>query len=77
MTLIAGVMALAASAQNPKLHIYLCIGQSNMEGNAQIEQMDRTDVPERFRMMAAVDFSNPQRTKGEWYTAVPPLVRQG
>lgn len=77
MTLVAGVTALAAFAQNPKFHIYLCIGQSNMEGSAQIEPVDRTNVPERFRMMAAVDYTNPQRTKGEWYTAVPPLVRQG
>lgn len=58
-------------------HIYLCFGQSNMEGNAQPETVDKQNVPERFKMMAAVDFSNPSRKKGEWYTAVPPLCRQG
>lgn len=58
-------------------HIYLCFGQSNMEGAATPEAQDLTGVPERFRMMAAVSFNNPQRTQGEWYTAVPPLCRQG
>jgi len=58
-------------------YIYLCFGQSNMEGNAKPETQDLTDVPDRFKMMAAVDFSDPVRKKGEWYTAVPPLCRQG
>lgn len=79
-TLALSITALAStltmSAGDPNFHIYLCLGQSNMEGNAQIEPIDRENVPERFKMMAAVDFSNPQRTKGEWYVAVPPLVRE-
>jgi len=62
---------------DPNFHVYLCFGQSNMEGNAQPEDQDKVNVPERFKMMAAVDFSSPKRTKGEWYTAVPPLCRQG
>lgn len=62
---------------DPNFQIYLCFGQSNMEGNAQPEAIDKTDVPERFKMMAAVDFNNPKRTQGEWYTAVPPLCRPG
>ncbi len=57
-------------------YIYLCIGQSNMEGNAPVEPQDRQNVPERFKMMATVNFSNPQRQQAEWYTAVPPLVRE-
>lgn len=64
------------AAPDPDFYIYLCLGQSNMEGNAQIEPIDRADVPERFRMMAAVNFNNPQRVQGQWYTAVPPLVRE-
>lgn len=68
--------AITADAQDPNFHIYLCIGQSNMEGNARVEQMDRKDVPARFKVMSAVDFNNPKRTKGEWYVAVPPLVRE-
>lgn len=62
---------------DPNFHIYLCFGQSNMEGNAQPESQDYVGVPDRFQMMAAVNFSNPQRTMGEWYTATPPLCRQG
>lgn len=61
---------------DPNFYIYLCFGQSNMEGNATPEEKDLTNVPERFKMMAAVDFSEQNRTKGEWYTAVPPLCRQ-
>ena len=67
----------AVSAPDANFHIYLCIGQSNMEGNAAIEPSDRINVPERFKMMAAVDYNNPSRKLGEWYVATPPLVREG
>ena len=70
------MLGLKAQEPDPNFHIYLCFGQSNMEGNAQIEPIDRNDVPERFQMMAAVDFDNPSRNMYEWYTAVPPLTRQ-
>lgn len=63
-----------AQQGNPNFHIYLCFGQSNMEGNAAVEAIDKQNVPERFKMMAAVDFGT-TRTKGQWYTAVPPLCR--
>lgn len=66
-----------AKQGDPNFHIYLCFGQSNMEGATQPEAIDKQNVPERFKMMAAVNFSNPQRKQGEWYTAVPPLCRQG
>ena len=38
--LIAILCAANAFAQDPNFHIYLCFGQSNMEGNANIEQQD-------------------------------------
>lgn len=60
---------------DPNFHIYLCFGQSNMEGNAKIEGKDRVGVDSRFLMMAAVDMSSSGRTKGNWYTAYPPLCR--
>ena len=63
-------------AQDPNFHIYLCFGQSNMEGNAKIEAQDQENVSDRFKMMAAVDYPQTGRIKGEWYTAVPPLCRQ-
>lgn len=62
---------------DPNFQIYLCFGQSNMEGNARPEAQDYENVPERFQVMAAVDMTNPARKRGEWYTAIPPLCRQG
>lgn len=62
---------------NPNFHVYICIGQSNMEGNAAIETVDKQNIDARFKMMAAVDFQSPVRKRGKWYKAVPPLCRQG
>lgn len=70
-------LSLTIYAQNPNFHIYLCFGQSNMEGNARIEPQDTVGVDARFKMMAAVDFPQQNRTMGKWYTAVPPLCRPG
>ena len=63
-----------AIAQNTKFHIYLCFGQSNMEGNAKFEPQDTT-VSSRFQVLEALDCDNLNRKKGQWYTAVPPLSR--
>ena len=63
-------------AQDPDFHIYLCFGQSNMEGAARPEAQDSARVSERFQVMAAVDYPTAGRVKGEWYTAVPPLCRE-
>src|SRR5215213_7473350 len=60
---------------DPNFHVYLAFGQSNMEGFPGVEEQDKTGVDPRFRMLAAVDFANLGRTKGEWYEAVPPLCR--
>ena len=61
-------------AQNKKFYVYLCIGQSNMEGHAKFEPQD-TIVNKRFQVLEAVDCDNLNRKKGQWYTAVPPLSR--
>ncbi|MCR5139247.1 MAG: endo-1,4-beta-xylanase [Bacteroidaceae bacterium] len=61
---------------DPNFYVYLCFGQSNMEGNATPEAVDQT-VDARFQTLACVNFSSPARTMGEWYTATPPIVRQG
>ena len=63
------------TAQDPNFHIYLSLGQSNMEGNARIEAQDTVDVNDRFKVLAAVDCPELGREKGKWYTAVPPLCR--
>jgi Carbohydrate esterase, sialic acid-specific acetylesterase len=65
---------LSGHSQDPNFHIYLCFGQSNMEGEAEIEERDLT-VDSRFLVMQSMDCSDMGKTKGEWYTAVPPLVR--
>ena len=59
---------------DPNFYIYICFGQSNMEGNAQPESIDKTGVDKRFQLLATCNFTNPSRTKGKWYTATPPLV---
>ena len=60
---------------NPNFHIYLAFGQSNMEGPGEIEEQD-LKCPERFKMMAAVNFPTLNRTKGNWYIATPPICRE-
>ena len=66
----------ARGTVDENFYIYLCFGQSNMEGNAQPESIDQT-VDERFQTLACVNFQSPVRTMGEWYPATPPIVRQG
>ncbi len=63
-----------AFSKDKNFYIFLCIGQSNMEGNARIESQDTT-VDKRFLVLAAVDCPELGRIKGNWYTAVPPLCR--
>jgi hypothetical protein len=72
--LLAGVVSLRA-APDPNFHIYLCFGQSNMEGGGRIEERDRTVDP---RFQALADFDQPDRGRkmGEWHDAVPPLTRR-
>ena len=82
-------MSPAAFADNPQqerdiaqpdsnFHIYLCFGQSNMEGAAAIEDIDKIGVDERFQVMSVCDVDQGiNRTPGEWYTAIPPLCRAG
>ena len=77
LALSAFLCAAQVFAQDPDFHIYLCFGQSNMEGNARIEDQDRENVSDRFKMMAVVDNPEMGRVKGQWYTAVPPLCRPG
>ncbi len=76
LRLTAAVLLLGGSvyAQDPDFHVYLCFGQSNMEGNARYEAQD-TVVNPRFRVMAAVDNKESGCRKGEWYPARAPLCR--
>lgn len=77
ITLLAAMLQDVKAEVDPNFYIYLCFGQSNMEGNATPESIDKDYVDPRFQMLACVDFNNPKRTMGEWYTAYPPIVREG
>ncbi|MDR0305483.1 MAG: sialate O-acetylesterase [Chitinispirillales bacterium] len=76
--------ALADEKEN--FHIYLCFGQSNMEGQNwngttpvyydAIPAIYKEGVDLRFQMMAAVNMLANRRVMGEWFLAVPPLVRE-
>jgi lysophospholipase L1-like esterase len=74
---LAGLMfsSGAAFAQDTNFFVFLCFGQSNMEGFPGIQEQDRGPVDQRFQMLAAVDFPKQGRKKGNWYPAVPPLCR--
>lgn len=63
-------------AQDPNFYVYLCLGQSNMEGNARYESQD-TIVNPRFQVLSAVDNDEVGRVKGKWYPARAPLCRKG
>lgn len=58
-----------------EVHLYISFGQSNMEGSARIEAIDTLDISNRFLVMQAVDCPDLGRELGQWYKAVPPLVR--
>ena len=64
-----------ASVPDPNFQIYLCFGQSNMEGNAAIEAQDKTGVNPRFMAMYTLDNAQAGWTMGLWHTAVPPQAR--
>lgn len=61
-------------SNDENFYVYLCIGQSNMEGNARVEDIDK-NVDRRFEVLSTIDCSDLGRKKGEWYRAVPPLCR--
>ncbi|MDO5322194.1 MAG: sialate O-acetylesterase [Bacteroidia bacterium] len=75
----AALLCVQALAQNPdpNFFIYLCFGQSNMEAGARPAEQDLGFNDPRFQFMAAVDMPSMNRTKGNWYTAVPPICREG
>lgn len=76
-TILAALVAFTAYAQpDPNFYIFLSFGQSNMEGNARIEQMDTEGISPRYQMLSAVDMPKMGRKMGEWYPAVPPLCRE-
>ena len=80
-TLLAATMMAAclgaSAAVDPNFYIFLCFGQSNMEGAARPEAQDLKSAGPRFLLMPAVDFPDKGRKMGEWCEATPPLCRPG
>jgi polyhydroxyalkanoate synthesis regulator phasin len=75
LLLLFFLLPISLSEPDPNFHIYLAFGQSNMEGQGEIEPQDIANVPERFKLLASVDMPTQGRIKGKWYTAIPPLCR--
>ncbi|MFD1292859.1 sialate O-acetylesterase [Lutibacter holmesii] len=61
-------------SQSQNVHIYICFGQSNMEGQGKIETKD-TIIDNRFQMVQTIDCPNLGRKKGNFYPAIPPLAQ--
>jgi len=73
---IVGLLVLntGAFAQDRNFYIFLCFGQSNMQGAAKIESRD-TIVNNRFKVFQAQDCPSLNRKKAEWRPAVPPTCQ--
>lgn len=75
----AMILSVAANAQDSiasvdsNFYIFLCFGQSNMEGQGTITAADR-NVDERFQAMRTTDCDGELYS---WRKAVPPLARCG
>ncbi len=63
------------AAPDPNFYIFLCFGQSNMEGNARPEAQDIASPGKRFLLMPAVDDPERGRKMGQWCEASAPLCR--
>lgn len=78
LTLLMLLVPLLASAKvDPKFHIYLCFGQSNMEAGAVPTESDKAWNDPRFMFMAATNMPKLHREMGKWYMAIPPICREG
>ena len=60
-----------------KMSIFLCFGQSNMEGNAAVEAQDKSGVPDRMKNMVVAkgDVEHYGQARYTWRKADPPLAR--
>lgn len=72
-TIMAMAISQAFAAPDPNFHIYLAFGQSNMEGQGNIESQDKT-VDSRFQVLWTTNETNCGKSLGQWSDAVPPLA---
>ena len=75
-TVALALSSIGAKAEvDPNFYIFICFGQSNMEGAARPEAQDIESPGPRFLLMPAVDDPRRGRTKGVWCEASAPLCR--
>jgi len=76
-SILMAICNLTGKAQSPdsNFHIYICFGQSNMEGAARPEEQDIASPGPRFLLMPSMDDPVRGRTMGEWCEAAAPLCR--
>ena len=76
---LSGLSAQASNNQQPEpdpnFYIFICFGQSNMEGAARPEAQDLVSAGPRFLLLPAVDDPQRGRKRGVWCEATPPLCR--
>src|ERR1041385_8972075 len=77
LLVLAGLLMFNATAfsQDTNRWIFLCFGQSNVEGFPGVQEEDKGPLDARYEMLATVDFPKQERKKGNWNPAVPPLCR--
>ena len=75
-TILLSFMALAVNAQkpDPNFYIFLCFGQSNMEGAAKPETQDLVSPGFRFQLMPAVDLKKGARKVNGVKPSLPSVV---
>lgn len=72
---VSGIEFASAQEPDPNFHIYLCFGQSNMQGEGIIENVDLQNIPDRLRIMACANRPSRGLKVGDWHSALPPVVR--
>ncbi len=73
---VAFVNCASEPTAKESVHVYLCFGQSNMYGSADIESIDSI-IPSRYKMMAPTETETSEQRLGEIYDAVPPMFNFG
>jgi hypothetical protein len=73
---VVGLLVLNAEAfaQDRNFYIFICFGQSNMQGAAPIESQDMK-TNNRFKVFQALDCPSLNRKKAEWSPAIPPTCQ--
>lgn len=74
-TVVTSASCTAWAAPDPNFHIYLLLGQSNMQGTADIQAQDRIRDPRVMTLQSENGCNGQNWTYGQWREAFPPQVR--